>query len=50
MKPSAAAVKRMNPKGWADFKHILHRLGVLASAVDDVPQEWQTVFKKAMQK
>lgn len=44
MKPSAAAVRRLRPMGWADFKHKLHRLGILPSPVADVPEAWQRAF------
>lgn len=43
MKPSAAAVRRMRPFGWADFKHKLVMAGVI-SAGNDVPEAWRIAF------
>lgn len=44
LRPCATNVRRLRPGGWADFKHKLHRLGVLSSPVADVPEEWQRAF------
>jgi hypothetical protein len=46
IKPSVAAVKRLRPFGWSDFKHKLHRAGVIPSPVADVPDEWVSAFLK----
>lgn len=43
MKPSAAAVRRMRPLGWADFKSRLVRAGVIAAG-EDVPEAWRVAF------
>lgn len=44
--PTVAYIRSLRVGGWADFKHKLHRAGVLPSPVADVPAEWQEAFKK----
>ena len=46
-KISVAAVKRMRPMGWADFKHKLVARGVMARPDANVPQDWGDAFLKA---
>lgn len=52
-RPTKAAVRRLYGNrapwgGWADFKHRLHRAGVLETAQSDVPADWKAAFKKAV--
>jgi len=44
---SVAAVKRLRPMGWADFKHKLVARGVMAKPDANVPQDWVDAFLKA---
>ena len=48
--PTVAYIKSLRVGGWADFKHKLHRAGVLPTPVADVPLEWQEAFKKTFRR
>jgi hypothetical protein len=44
---SVAAVRRMRPMSWADFKHKLHAAGVLSTTAAEVPEVWRAAFVKS---
>lgn len=45
--PTVSFVKSLQPKGWADYKHHLHRHGIIDSPNSDCPDEYANAFKKA---
>lgn len=51
MNPTAYAVRKLyggkKPGAWGDYKHRLHRAGVLPTPTADVPAEWQAAYRAA---